>query len=173
MAGPCTPWITGNELPAACQADLPAGITADDLATAAWQVLFPLSGSRYCSAPVTVLPERLGPGCACVPGPRAVLDALAGCGCSGYEVVLSNATTEVSEVVVDGVTLDPSAYQLRDGRRLVRVDGGTWPCCANEPGQAPTFSITYTHGEPVTQLGVLAALELACELAKSVKEDAE
>lgn len=173
MAGPCTPWITGADLPEACTANLPAGVTADDLATAAWQVLFPLSGSRYCVAPVTVLPERLGGECGCVPGPRAVLDALAGCGCVSYEVGLVGPVTAVTEVTVDGVVVDPAAYQLRDGRRLVRVDGTAWPCCANQPGEAPSFTVTYTRGEAVTQLGVLAALELACELAKSVKEDAE
>lgn len=173
MAEPCTPWIVGADLPAACTADLPAGITADDLATAAWQVLFPLSGSRYCSSDTEVLPERLGGQCGCVPGPRAVLDALAGCGCVSYEVVLSGPVTAVGDVTIDGVVVDPASYQLRDGRRLVRVDGVAWPCCANQPGEAASFSIAYTRGEPVTQLGVLAAIELACELHKSLTDDAE
>lgn len=170
----CTPWITGADLPEACTANLPPAFTADDLATAAWQVLFPLSGSRYCSDAVTVLPERLGGDCGCIPGPRAVLDALAGCGCSSYEVVLGDGgVTAVGDVIVDGVTIDPGAYQLRDARRLVRIDGEAWPCCANQPGEAPSFTITYTRGEAVTQLGIMAAIELACELAKSVREDEE
>lgn len=171
--GGCTPWITGDDLPAACVANLPPTMTADDLAVAAWQVLFPLSGSRFCSSTVVVLPERLGGECGCIPGPRAVLDALAGCGCQSYEVVLAGPVSAVNVVMIGGVQLSPAAYQVRDGRRLVRIDGEPWPCCANQPGEAPSFTIEYVRGEPVTQMGVMAAIELACELAKSVREDEE
>ncbi len=170
---PCTPWITGADLPPNCVAGLPVGITADELATAAWQILFPLSGRRFCSVLTTVLPEVIAGDCTCAPGPRAVLDALAGCGCSAYEVVLAGPATSISQVVIDRVVVASDTYELRDGRRVVRVDGKTWPCCANRAGQARSFTVTYTRGEAPTEIAILAAVEMACELAKAVKDDAD
>lgn len=160
----CTPWITGADLPPGCVAGLPVGIDANDLARAAWQILFPLSGRRFCAVLTTVLPEVVAGDCGCSPG---------ACGCAGYEVVLTGPATAIGQVVVEGVVVPATAYELRDSRRLVRIDGKTWPCCANRGGQARNFTITYTRGEPPTEIAIIAAVEMACELAKAVKDDAD
>lgn len=94
-----------------------------------------------------------------------------GCGCSRiHEVRLYGPAGEVTEVKVDGVVLDPTAYRLDTGARLVRVDGQGWPLCQDmaapdsEPG---TWSVTYTPGLPVDGLGAWAAGLLAGELVKA------
>jgi hypothetical protein len=65
----------------------------------------------------------------------------------------------VSSVTVNGAALSPASYRVEDGRYLRRLDAG-WPCSG--------VHIDYTWGKPVPNAGVLAAQQLACELAKSV-----
>jgi hypothetical protein len=78
--------------------------------------------------------------------------------------------TEVTEVLVDGVALDPSAYRIDDWRWLARVDDEPWPCCqrmdlaSTEPN---TWEITFTYGQAPPADGVRAAALLACELYKA------
>lgn len=96
-----------------------------------------------------------------------------GCACSSSQLVLPRASA-INAVTVDGVSLDPGLYTLYGGRRLVRmVDpatgrGGAWPCCQllEQPlGQSGTWSIDYTHGRAPVESAVLAAKELAIQLA--------
>lgn len=74
--------------------------------------------------------------------------------------------TAITEVLDrDGAPVDGSLWQLRDGRRLDRVDPDThrrskWPC--------QDFTVTYTHGQPPPRAGVRAAITLAAELALAV-----
>jgi len=75
------------------------------------------------------------------------------------------------EVVIDGVVLAADAYEVRAYRRLVRVDGGSWPCTNNFSGDSGvggddgTWQITYDYGRDVPAGGRLAARILACQLA--------
>lgn len=95
-----------------------------------------------------------------------------GCSCGRtYEVRLASATSEVSEVKIDGAVLPPSSYRLDPGGRLVRLDGDAWPLCQdlNAPDtEDGTWSITYTPGAPVDGLGAVAAGWLALEYAKAL-----
>ena len=97
------------------------------------------------------------------------------CSCTSLsEVVLPGPVASVSEVLIDGAALDPSAYRVDNWTRLVRVDGGSWPVCQNlsaAADQPDTFEVTYLHGQPVPKAGQLAAGTLACELAKAVCGD--
>lgn len=93
------------------------------------------------------------------------------CGCLGLrEVRLYGQASSVSEVKVDGMVLDPTAYRLDLGARLVRTDGEDWPLCQDlaapdtEPG---TWSVTYTPGAAVDGLGAHAAGILAGEFVKA------
>jgi hypothetical protein len=81
---------------------------------------------------------------------------------------------------VDGAVLTPGTdYVLYNGRRLVRQasnvaplsEGAVWPCCQRldlPDTMQGTWSLTYAWGKPVPDAGVLAAKELAVELAKAV-----
>lgn len=73
------------------------------------------------------------------------------CQCSDAGINLPGPVGSVSNVTIDGVTLDPNAYRL-DGKRLVRQDGYNWPQTqdfSKPAGQPNTWSVTYTRGEPV------------------------
>ena len=92
------------------------------------------------------------------------------CSCATVEeVTLPGGVYQILQVLVDGVELSPSAYRLDDNRIVVRIDGGTWPLCndlSKEDTEVGTWSITAQWGEPVPEIGKLAAGELACELGK-------
>lgn len=93
------------------------------------------------------------------------------CGCLGLrEVRLYGQASSVSEVKVDGVVLDPSAYRLDPGGRLVRLDGEVWPLCQNLAApdtEAGTWSVTYTPGAAVDGIGAYAAGVLAGEFVRA------
>lgn len=99
---------------------------------------------------------------------------IGGCRCAARcEVWLPGPVTSVSEVVVDGVTIDPSAYRIDNNNILVRQDGECWPRCQDFDlsGVGPdaddsTFFVTYQRGNPVPAAGQIAAGLLACEFAK-------
>lgn len=96
-----------------------------------------------------------------------------GCACIGTRQVRLFGTPgsgSVTEVKVDGMVLDPSAYRLDPGGWLVRTDGESWPLCQDltkddtEPG---TWSVTYTAGAPVDGIGARAAGILAGQFVRA------
>lgn len=96
---------------------------------------------------------------------------LGGCGCTRVsQIRLSTIVGAITEVKIDGVVLDESAYRLDAGGWLVRTDGETWPLCQHIDApdtEAGTWSVTYTPGEAVDGLGATAAGLLALEYAKA------
>lgn len=96
----------------------------------------------------------------------------AGINCCGAscEVQLPR-TVSVTSVVVDGATVDPSAYRIDNGRLLVRTDGACWPQCQDlnkNPGVTNTWTVTGVFGRVVPQEALDAASLLACEIGKAV-----
>lgn len=99
------------------------------------------------------------------------------CGCAAVcscrasqEILLPGPVASVTEVMIDGAILDPSAYRLDNGSILVRIDGDAWPECqdmdlANDAVGA--FTVTYQRGTEVPAAGLMAAGELACQYAKA------
>lgn len=89
---------------------------------------------------------------------------LGGCWGCGHErdVRLDGPVFDVTEVLIDGVALDPSEYVLVDEVWLVRV-GGSWPDGGGDPADE-SFVITYERGIEVPPLIRDATLELANEL---------
>lgn len=90
------------------------------------------------------------------------------CSCSEIcEVRLPGPIESITQVLLDGVALDPSEYQVNKRRTLVRLGGECWPTCqemglpSTEPG---TWEVTYLRGKPVPAGGQAALAELACEL---------
>lgn len=95
------------------------------------------------------------------------------CGCDAPTCLrLPGPVGDVTDVTVDGVTLDPSTWRV-EGPYLIRLDGG-WPATQNldlPNGSVGTWSVTYQRGEPVPPQGQVAAGVLACELAKAACGD--
>lgn len=96
------------------------------------------------------------------------------CSCRARcEVWLPGPVATVSEVVLNGVTVPPTAYRIDNGNILVRQDGECWPTCqdfnlsAAAPDTENTFVVTYQRGNPVPMSGQIAAGMLACDFVKS------
>lgn len=94
------------------------------------------------------------------------------CSCKARcEVQLQDPVDSIVSVVVDGITLDPSAYRVDNRSILVRTDGECWPRCQDlnlsNTSDVGTFFVTYRRGVSVPQAGQLAAGLLACDFAKS------
>lgn len=101
------------------------------------------------------------------------------CGCPmgcctcrpGCTFVLPGPVDTVTEVVVDGVTLDEGTdYLIYDNATLAFING-TCPSCQNfdlANGEVGTWSVAYSLGVPVPVELNYAAGVFACELAKSM-----
>lgn len=128
-----------------------------------------------------------GPGVSGTPWSPVIIDGLwynLGCGRCGDRcscayvpsLALPGPVASITEVIIDGVVLDATAYRVDNRRLLVRQDGGEWPRCndlslpAGEPG---TWSVTYERGVEVPDGGQVAAGVLATELAKAACGDKE
>lgn len=84
------------------------------------------------------------------------------CECeSSSTVLLTEPVGYIATVRIDGEVLDPSAYHVDDGYKLVRHDGGAWPACAG-----PNFTVTYLNAYEVDSYGEYAAGVLALEYLK-------
>jgi hypothetical protein len=92
------------------------------------------------------------------------------CSCTRLEQVeLPYPVADVTQVKVDGVILDPSAYRVDEWRYLVRLDGGLWPRCndLNLPDtELDTWSVTARYGTEVPELGKIAVGELATQIVR-------
>lgn len=93
------------------------------------------------------------------------------CGCDHVDSFeLGRRVVEVTEVKVDGVTLDASAYRVDNFRDLVRLDGESWPTCQNIalPSTEPdTWSVSWRFGRPWGPDGQAAVSKFACELLRA------
>jgi hypothetical protein len=95
------------------------------------------------------------------------------CSCSALsEVLLPAPVHHVVEVKLDGTPLASGAWRLDDARKLVRVDGGTWPWCndlaARDDTTVGTWSVTAAYGREVPALAQLAAGELGCQWLRAM-----
>lgn len=105
------------------------------------------------------------------------------CSCTALsEVILPGPVGDVLEVLLDGAVLDPTAYRVDNGNRLVRTDGGIWPACQNmaaptvpaddAPDEAlGTFEVTYYQGAAPDALSLWMAGLLAVEYFKACSSD--
>lgn len=84
------------------------------------------------------------------------------------QVWLPGPANTVSQVLVDGVAVNPANYRVDDAHWLVGLNGQTWPSCVDMDVQAGTglFQVTYALGiSPPPDL-LWAAGILACEYLK-------
>lgn len=172
--GPCSAWITAEDVADACEAlDTSGGVEAyEPYALEASQVLFELSGRRFTGlcGPITVRPCE--PGAYCSPAHPCGCCFLSRIRLSGYPV------RQVVEVKIDGALVDPAEYRLDRYRYLARLpdaDGQRqrWPACQRldlDDTEEGTFSVSYTYGQEPPLAGLNAAQELACQLAAASPE---
>jgi len=185
--GPCTDWITEDDVAACCGVEASSGVIFDDVAVQAQDLLYQLSGRMYAGlcGPVTVRPCR--DNCSCFSAQRLAYASggsrllwagdfwswgdsrNCGCGClsrvklSGYPVQI------ITEVKIDGDVVAPSEYRLDEWRYLTRKNGLHWPSCQDlslDDTEDGTFSISYGYGASPPAIGIAAAAQLACELYK-------
>lgn len=98
------------------------------------------------------------------------------CGCVDGTRALSLPwpVASVTETLIDGQVLDPTAYRVDEQRLLVRTDGGSWPTSQNllaSPTEDDTFVVRYMRGLQVPTGGQVAAGVLAMEFMKAMCDD--
>jgi hypothetical protein len=187
IGGPCSPWITPDELSQCCGTVVPCSpsgaMTPLDRELAlqgiqmASEILYNLSARVYSGCcEQTIRPCNVNTGCCCSPAPSQ-------CGCSAVtEVYLGSSwpVREIREVKVDGVNQNLANYHINDRQFLAMTGacGGKtpdFPCCQDMnlmtdcPG---TWSVTFTTGMEPPAAGKWACAQLACEIVKSCKNDA-
>lgn len=150
---PCTQWTTDEQVRACCTGLDPAFDLTEAIQFAS-EILFRLSGRRWPGECTRTVFPCAGDNCGCnadtwswfassgwgwaYAGYPSLPYMVAGGwvnkwqGCRGVChldcVDLPGTVDEVTEVLIDGVVLDPSAYKVEAYRRVCRVDGGHWPC---------------------------------------------
>jgi len=193
VLGPCTSWITADDVSACCSAEVASSdqeAQLQDAAGEASMLLYEVSGRQFSGlcGPIVARPCRSNCGCwgpvgsnfrwwsapgygwgwwGWGPDDSEGCGDRCGCGVQSYVRLAGYPVREVTEVKIDGDVVDPSAYELVLWRKLQRIDGSLWPACQNlglPDDQPGTFSVTYVHGVDPPLLGMNAAAELACEI---------
>ena len=86
------------------------------------------------------------------------------CGCGGAApLIIPGPVDHIISITENGVTLPPSAYDVENGNRLMRLDGNRWAPC--------NLEIDYGRGVAVPVGGQVSAGILANELAKAACGD--
>jgi hypothetical protein len=187
---PCTGWAPNHALcPAWAATDPAIQAYADRVAS---RVIWAATGRQYGLCAVTVRPcwtpqEPLYQsfpvgyygegywGLQGVPG-GVVVFATGGCACASAclcqppQIALPGPVASITQVVIDGVVLDPAAYRLDLESYLVRIDGLSWPNTQNlgaALGLTNTWAVTYQQGVAVPDTLQDAAGLYACEVAKA------
>lgn len=192
--GPCSSWDPTWICDVSCESPT---VTAQAVEFAT-EVVWALSGRQFGLCTVTLRPCREV--CQDFPWPSAglsgggwtewagaswVTPALIGgqwfnvvcgrcstdCSCTTIsEVRLPAPVNRITEVKIDGVPLEASAYRLDNARLLVRTDGDDWPRCNDltlADTEVGTWSVTAEYGLEVPEGGKWAVGELACQLIKA------
>ncbi len=168
MAAPtiCTPWFDATDL--TCDASTPE---ASGLPAAAIDWVFAATGYRYTGECTSTL--------------RPVLPCghTTGCGCrTRHERIdltqwIQGPVTAITDVTIDGVTVDPAHYELHNRRYLVALrpaDATLDPALIPWPIQdlthatdgEDTWTVTVTHGALPPESVMWAARTLACQLVR-------
>lgn len=158
---PCDDWCTWADVVACDEKLEDVGDTASRAAwiDAASTTLYKRSHRRYpglCSRTVLV----------CGGGDRCDHWTSSLCACQPRSRVRLAPTPirSIESVVVDGETLDPSAYRLVSRRYLDRIDGDRWPWGSTV--DEDEFRVEFTYGRAPGADGQRAAAALAAEFAK-------
>lgn len=196
--GPCGPWIAVEDVQACERYAALDPVAIQDGIDFATGILFRMSGRRYPGECERTTRPCVGSNCGCdypewglwpdgaaawwgwfdgyaLPSWPYRLDGEwfnTGC-CGGRcdlpRVKLPGPVIEVTEVLIDGVALDPADYDVSGYRWLRRLDGERWPCwqdlTADPATDDNTFQVTYTYGRLPGPDGILAVRTFAGEYA--------
>jgi hypothetical protein len=183
--GPCTAWVTGQQVALCCDAEVGSDYALfDEAIVAASEALFMYSGRRYtgtctaenrrpCATRHLCGVQVLSRGYVVTwDGSYWALDGKRPCGCSPLSRVLlpGYPVREILEVKIDGVVVPASNYRLDEWKWLTAMNGNVWPACQRmdlDDTEEGTFAVSYTYGKNPGGLAQDAALELACEIYKS------
>ena len=192
--GPCTAWLTGEDVALCCNAAAEEVGTfytlLDDAADVASQLLYELSGRRWAGLCSRNGVRPCHDGCMCgvqvLSRGHLVVDPMLwsptrcegrSCGCSDMSrVPLAGYVRQVTQVKIDGVVLDSSAYTVMDHKWLTRIDGNRWPSCSHAAlpdTEEGTFSVNYTYGKQPPWMAIEAAKQLACQIYLSCSTGGE
>lgn len=151
------PWVAAGDL--SCS---PCEVDPEVIAKAATILADNLSGNVFGLREMRLRPQALMASCHCRIG--------CGCGCSA-QVVLTLPVVTITSVKVDGALLDAADWTLYNDNRLVRNDGGTFPCCQrlelDPDADLGTLEIAGSFGEAPDEMAQLAMQEIACELTNT------
>lgn len=179
--GPCTSWATEADLCEPCEPYALDFDAIDDALLRASQVLFFASGQQFhgeCEETIRPCVRRSFGGPFSSPvllnGHWTIPHLMCGCafnsncGCGSLDSIHlpRYPITDIVEVKIDGSAISSSLYRVDEYSYLVRTDGEPWPCCqdlALPDTELDTFSVTYTWGMPVPEIGVRAAADLGCD----------
>lgn len=193
--GPCEAWTTAAAAAGCCGGEVATQELVEEFVLPASQVLFQLSGGQFAGSCSRVA----RPSSAMVVKDRSLISTVgyrwgewrdwSGCACGwlpGYAARTCGSTpvidlgyyplTSITDVTIDEDAVDLSLLRIDDHRYLIREDGIGWPCCQDlslPPGEVGTWSVGFTFGEPIPEMGVIAANKLACELALACSDDDE
>lgn len=189
VGGPCTAWVTGDDVAACCSVESSSGALFDDVAEQASTLLYQLSGRQFSGlcGPRTVRPSC--DACWCgyqilsrgyVIGPWDYGYPLWLCdncliACTPSVVKLAGyPVREITEVKINGDVVDSGEYTLWNYRYLKRLNDARWPMAQDltlPDTEDSTFSISYTYGGGIPLAAEQAAMQLACELYKQCAGD--
>lgn len=175
MSAPCIVWATEADLPATCKDDTVHPPTIVQAMSYASTILYNLTKRRWsglCSD--SWRPYDMGrcwnPACSTSTG----LSNYSRGGITwayDHDAIKLPARNvrAVQSIVINGTTIDPATYEIRDSRylwrKLDRVTGQgftSWPCWQDMhrwDGEKDTFTIAYTYG-----LDPPADMKLACAI---------
>jgi len=199
-SGPCTPWTTDGEVRECCGGltedyDLTSAIEYSS------SVLYRLSGRQWSGPCERTVRPCYADNCGCkydaferftygydgrynpwsfpvglrmLPGGQVFAVSCCNKGCNIPTVTLPAPVSAVTQVVIDGVILDPAAYKVVQYRYLARVDGETWPCWQDLTKESDsgsldaenTWQISYTQNKGPDSAARYAASVFACQIAK-------
>lgn len=187
-------YLVSGSLPDPCLSNgTPVPQSVIDSATlAASQLVWALTGRQFGCCEVTVRPcrKKCLSDC-CLPSefgwdmshPWVPVHQADGtwtnitCGCNDEcscvnlsEINLPTPICSVSQVLIDGIVVDPATYRVDNFSKLVRLGTDVWPTCndlTKADTEVGTWSVTLIYGVPVPELALLAANEMAIEIIKN------
>jgi hypothetical protein len=183
--GPCTAWVTGDDVAACCSVESSSGALFDEVADQASQLLYALSGrqfsglcertvrppcdSCYCGYQVLSRGYVIGPWDWGYPLWSLCDSCLIACAPSRIKLA-GYPVREITQVKINGDVLASSEYTLFNYRYLTRLNDERWPVRQDltlPDSEDNTFSVSYTYGASPPMMGVAAAAQLGCELYRA------
>lgn len=152
--GPCEPWCTWEEVTECVTSGLLDGLdpaAREMTIDVASEIVYNLDRRKYSGICTTT--RALCLSCRrCAP---------LRCGCEPNDAIdlALVPVWGVWDVIVDGVTLAPSEYEVTQRRYLSRTDGSAWP-------RGDDWFATWAYGRPVPPGGRRAVALFAAEIAK-------